>query len=584
MADLHALDDHADLLGPDDIAQLLTHHSQVLQQIASGTPLPQVLDGITVALEQLISGSRCSILLLAPDGATLQHGAAPSLPAEYSAEVDGIALGPTAGSCGTAAHSGVRVIAADITSDDRWDDFRALALPHGLRSCWSTPILGASEQVVGTFAVYHDYPHTPDRRELQLVDRFTYLAAVAIDHAALYGALADSEEQFRRLFDDNAVGMALIGLDGRLGRTNDALEHALDRDAADLDGVRFESVLDTGSVRPWQEAWSAVVSGETESTSLQVDLIATHGRALTVMATLSMVRGHRDLPRFVSLNALDVTARLVALEDRRARREADIARSTAEAASRAKSEFLTTFGHELRSPLQAIIGFTELFGTLELDDVRRREALGHITGATSQLLAMVDDVLDVSRLEAGRLPVSLADTAIGAVAREAAELLRPLADRRSITLDCDGSLDVSAWTDARRLRQVLINLISNAVRYGAERGTISLRCEPIEADTVTIVVHDNGPGIPADLLDRLFVPFDTLGAEGKDGTGPGVGVGLIVAQGLCEATGGALTLTSDPGQGTTARVTLPLAEPCRSGGGSGESRVVGRTQRPPAAE
>jgi PAS domain S-box-containing protein len=557
MTDLHALDDHSDLLTPDDVAQLLTRQSEVLQQIASGAPLSQLLDGITAALEQLIAGSRCSVLLLSPDGVALRHGAAPSLPASYSAQVDGILLGPTAGSCGTAAHSGARVIAADITSDYRWDEFRAFALPHGLRACWSTPILGASEQVLGTFAVYHDHPHTPDRRELQLVDQFTYLAAVAIDHAALYGALADSEEQFRRVFDDNAVGMALIGLDGRLSRTNDALEQALGRGAADLNGLMFATVLDAESLQPWQDAWSAVVSGKTESTSLQVNLAASHGRALTVMATLSMVRGHGDLPRCVSLNALDITARQAALEDRRARREADIARRTAEAASRAKSEFLTTFGHELRSPLQAIIGFTELFGTLELDDVRRREALGYITAATSHLLAMVDDVLDVSRLEDGRLPVSLADTSIGPVAREAVELLRPLADRRSITLDCDGSLDVSAWTDGRRLRQVLINLISNAVRYGAERGTASIRCEPTDAGTVTIVVHDDGPGIPADLLDRLFVPFDTLGAEGKDGTGPGVGVGLIVAQGLCEAMGGALTLTSDSGHGTTARVSLP---------------------------
>ncbi|MDN5932080.1 MAG: GAF domain-containing protein, partial [Pseudonocardia sp.] len=219
--------DHADSL------ELLHRQTTVLELISGGATLREMLTAVTEALEELIPSSRCSVLLLDTRLGALHHGAAPSLPVTYSAAIDGMRVGPLAGSCGTAAHLDAEVVAEDIGTDPRWAGYRELAWPHGLRACWSSPIRGrqvaGAPAVLGTFAVYHDVPHRPSERERRLVERFTHLASVAIEHARLYGALADSEERFRRAFEDNAIGMALTGLDGRFGRVNRALRDMLGR-------------------------------------------------------------------------------------------------------------------------------------------------------------------------------------------------------------------------------------------------------------------------------------------------------------------------------------------------------------------
>ena len=226
--------------GHGDTDELLGCHTQVLELMAGGAGLPELLGCITTGLERLIPGSRCSILLLDDDGRTLRHGSAPSLPASYLAAIDGQQVGPAAGSCGTAAWTGARVVAEDVDTDVRWEAFRDVVRSTGLRSCWSTPVLGRAAQVVGTFAVYHSHPHRPSEREERLVDRLTDLASVAMEHARLQ-------------------------------------------------------------------------------------------------------------------------------LERRARLEAEVARSTAEQHARATSDFFTGVSHEMRTPLQAITGFTELLGTLDLD-------------------------------------------------------------------------------------------------------------------------------------------------------------------------------------------------------------------------
>jgi GAF domain-containing protein len=131
-----------------------------------------------------------SVLLLDEDGRHLRHGAAPSLPASYSAALDGAEIGPNAGSCGTAAYSGKAVFVSDIASDPHWAQFRDLALPHGLRACWSTPIISSRKRVIGTFAMYHREPREPTVRDLALVDLVTYTAALIIDRKRSQSAIA----------------------------------------------------------------------------------------------------------------------------------------------------------------------------------------------------------------------------------------------------------------------------------------------------------------------------------------------------------------------------------------------------------
>lgn len=525
--------DHADGLG------LLHRQTGILEKIVDGATLPEVLTAVAEAVEELVVGSRCSILLLDPLTATLHHGAGPSLPPAYLAAIDGMAIGPTAGSCGSAAFLDRPVVVDDIATDPRWTVFRALAAPHGLRACWSSPIRGRTG-VLGTFAVYHARPHRPDPREQRLVERFTHLSSVAIDHAGLYGALAESEERFRRAFEDNTVGMALTDLDGRLVKVNRALREMLGRADDTLLDVHLDVVLPGGGPPVADRFYTA----HTESTD---------GRELELEVTASVVRGADGLPSQVCVNVLDVTQRHSAQRERFARREAEVAAAAAEAASRAKSEFVSGLSHELRTPLQAITGFTELLGTLDLPVARRHAALGHIATASAHILSLVDDTLDIARIEAGALPLRREAVELSELAASVLDLLAPLADERGVELR-RGRTAATAWADRTRLRQVLINLVTNGIRYTPRGGWVRIGVEP-GAEHVAVAVRDSGPGIPADRLPRLFVPFDRLGAEG---VGDGVGLGMALARGLTEAMGGRLVVRSVVGQGTTVAAVLPV--------------------------
>jgi PAS domain S-box-containing protein len=547
-------------LGHADSLDLLGRQTAVLELIAAGTPLTEVLTCVVVALEELIEGSRCSILLLDLATATLHHGAAPSLPAAYSAEIDGLPVGPQQGSCGAAAFLGAPVVAVDIRSDARWRRFRDVAAPHGMRSCWSSPIQGRTG-TVGTFAVYHDHPHRPTRRERRLVERFTHLASVAIDHAGLFGALAESEDRFRRAFEDNAVGMVLAGVDGRMVRVNRALRDLLGRTESQLLGCALDDVVSpvAGSAGQLERlARDRTGSVHYEATARHPD-----GRTVDLAVAASVVRGADGVPVNLSVNLLDITQRRAAERDRRARRAAEVARAAAEAASRAKSEFVAALNHELRTPLQAITGFTELLRTLDLPPDRRQAALEHIGAATEHVLAMVDDLLDIARIESDALPIRVETVELRGLLDEVFALLAPLAGEHDVALRsavAPGRDAVRA--DRRRLRQVLINLVTNSVRYNRPGGWVEVGAGDPAGSAVTVAVRDSGRGIPAEMVGRLFTPFDRLGAEAS--TEPGAGLGLVVARALTRAMGGTLEIRSAAGAGTTVEVTLPAAPPAVS--------------------
>src|SRR5882762_561007 len=170
---------------------LLSEEKRLLEMIAKGNSLSMILDALCRLVEELSKGSLCSILLLDPDGNRLWHGAAPSLPKIYVDAIDGGFIGPAAGSCGTAAYRKEPVIVCDIATDPLWADYRDLALPHGLRACWSTPILSSEGRVLGTFAVYYREPRSPTPQDHDVIEQITHLASIAIERE-------QAEEKLRR--------------------------------------------------------------------------------------------------------------------------------------------------------------------------------------------------------------------------------------------------------------------------------------------------------------------------------------------------------------------------------------------------
>jgi CheY-like chemotaxis protein len=215
--------------------------------------------------------------------------------------------------------------------------------------------------------------------------------------------------------------------------------------------------------------------------------------------------------------------------------------------------------HELRTPLNAVIGFGQL---LQLDrlDAGQAEAADQIVMAGRHLLALIDEVLDISRIESGTMSLSLEAVDLEAVVDEALALIRPLAEEAGVMLvgrTTDfGGLHVLA--DHQRLKQVLINLLSNAVKYNSAGGDVSVHCTEREHYRIEIAVEDTGRGIDAEQLQRLFSPFDRLGAEGSGVQG--TGLGLSLSKGLVEAMGGTITGESQPQAGTTMRVVLYAAQ------------------------
>jgi PAS domain S-box-containing protein len=160
---------------------LLAGEKRLLEMIARGNSRALILNALCRLVEELASGSLSSILLFDPNAKRLRHGAAPSLPINYTEAIDGIAIGPSVGSCGTAAYRAEPVIVSDIATDPLWADFRDLALAHGLRACWSRPILSSEGRVLGTFAIYYREPRSPIPQELDVIEQITHLASIAVE-------------------------------------------------------------------------------------------------------------------------------------------------------------------------------------------------------------------------------------------------------------------------------------------------------------------------------------------------------------------------------------------------------------------
>lgn len=550
-------------LWSDDARFMLDRQAEVLELIASAAPLHDVLNEILNSLEQLMPGGRCSVLLLDRERSTLHHGAAPSLPAEYVAAIDGLPIGDGAGSCGTAAALNVPVIATDVRLDPRWADYRDAAAAVGLRSCWSTPIEGRDGLPIGTFAVYHSRPHRPSLREQQLVDRFSHLASVAIDHAGLVGDLVESEERFRSSFDNNALGMAILGLDRTIVTSNDALT-ALVGGRSELTGL---ALADLATSRDSSLA-SRLDELDRFGTALVDFEAALHRDGLgdvEVEMTVSLLRGRDGNPAQYVVNVFDLTERRAAERDRQARLEAETARRTAEDLVHARSALLAAVGHEARTPIQAIVGFAELLGTIDLDEARRREALDHIGAAAGHVMDLLTDVLDLSRIEANALTLVLEPVRVSDVVGDVFGLLSAKAEQRQVRLSCDLT-DQVVCADRRRFRQVLLNLVGNSIRHGTVGGHVEVRSlpSPDEGD-LCVVVADDGPGIPPELLPRIFTPFARANAASAPSSGDSVheesvGLGLGLAHGLMHAMAGALTIGGSATTGTAMVLRIPRAE------------------------
>lgn len=246
------------------------------------------------------------------------------------------------------------------------------------------------------------------------------------------------------------------------------------------------------------------------------------------------------------------------LEERVAQRTAALAeaKERAEAADQAKSALLSRASHELRTPLNSILGFAQILALDELPP-DQEESVDHILAGGQHLLGLVDEVLDLARIETGRIALSIESTDLDLAVREALRIVAPMATERGIVTEWQGSTGPRVLADPQRLKQVLLNLLSNAIKYNRENGTVSLHADLSDGRTLRMSVTDTGMGIAPEKLGLLFNPFERLGAEATSVQGTGLGLTLSLA--LTEAMGGTIGVTSRPGYGSTFWIDLPLA-------------------------
>ena len=525
---------------------------EVLERIASGAPLTELLDRVIELVERQAEGMLCSIVLVDSDRGVMRHGAARSLPPELVRGIDGLSIGPHQGSCGTAAYRRERVVVEDIATHEDWADYRHLALPFGLRACWSTPIFSSTKALLGTFAMYYREPRGPRDAERHWVERATHLASIAIERAQAEEAIRFSEVRFRQIVDTAYEGVWVVDTQARTQFVNDRLCELFGYPRAEMIGrLAFDFVDDADRARA--ERNFHLRPGIRELFEYQFRR-KDGGRMWGTLAA-SPLRDRAG--RVVSLLGMvtDIT------EKRRLERQVIRAQ---------RLESLGTLAggiaHDFNNILSAVIANV----SIALSDLEphhpARESLLEIEKASERATDLVKQILTFSRQEKPKRQfVRPADIVV-----EAMKLLKattPAAIRIQTRFD-PGTPQIFA--DPSQLHQVIVNLATNATHAMAEgRGTLTIEVEAsslsaplVEGPSAlpaghyaTLAVTDTGTGMDAATLERIFDPFFTTKEVGE-----GTGLGLAVVHGILKAHDGGVTVRSELGVGTTFRVFLPAAK------------------------
>jgi two-component system sensor histidine kinase/response regulator len=364
--------------------------------------------------------------------------------------------------------------------------------------------------------------------------------------------LETSERNFREIFEEAPIGMAVVGLDERFKQANTTLCEMVGYSEQELTNRTPLDITYSEDIPLSKELAQAMLNGDGHN-SVEKRYVRQTGEVLWATRTGCVIRDETGNPRHFLIMVEDTTERkntAVALE--RAKEEA-------ERANRAKSEFLSRMSHELRTPLNAILGFSQLLERQNPTETQR-DRIHHIVNAGRHLLDLINEVLDISRIEVGRVQLSLEPVCVSDALTETIDLMRPLAAERAIELTPPVRMGTASYVQAdhQRFKQVLLNLLANAVKYTPVGGRVTISYGPCANNRLRVLVTDTGPGIPSEKLPRLFTPFDRLGAEQSDVQG--TGLGLALCQRLVEAMHGSIGVDTAVGQGSTFWVELPATD------------------------
>jgi PAS domain S-box-containing protein len=535
-------------------------NEKVLGMIRAQAPLPKILEVLCTHIEKQHPGLLCSVLLLDAEGTTLRHGASPSLPSEYSRAVDGVQIGPIAGSCGTAAYRKQPVVVADIATDPLWANFRHVALPHGLRACWSTPIASRDGKILGTFAIYYKQPRTPDAEHLQLIANATHLAGIAIEHDRAKAELRAAEARYRTLVErlPAITYIAELGAGGPWHYVSPQIETMLGFSPAEWlsDPMNWMNHIHPDD-REIALAAEKLFQETHELFQAEYRMFARDGRLIWFRDEAVLLRetdGHELLMQGVMH---DITER---------KRLEDQLRHSQK--MEAVGQLAGGVAHDFNNLLMLIQAHNEnLRDRLAPNDPAHKDAL-EIESAVTRAASLTNQLLAFSRKQV--LKPKVLD--LNAVLADVAQMLhRLIGENIEVSVAPAASLG-RVKADPGQMEQVILNLAVNsrdAMPYG---GSLTITTSDVELDEndsrshegapagkyVMLAVRDTGGGMDTETQAHMFEPFFTTKAPGK-----GTGLGLATVYGVVKQSDGWIWVDSEQGRGTTFKIYLPRVEESR---------------------
>src|SRR3954469_2485013 len=525
--------------------------TRILEMVAGGASLPNILNHIVLLMEAQAEEMLCSILLLSTDGTHVEHGAAPSLPEAYVNAVNGAPIGPRHGSCGTAMYTKRPVVVTDVMTDPLWTDYKQLAIACGLRACWSTPIISAQGDVLGSFAMYRQETRGPNPEENRLTQVATHITGIAIERKRAEQALREREERISLAAESAELafwsfyptrhtawmsekGRQMYGFDSKLPLTCEIILSRVHPD----ERAKVKADYDR----------SCTVHGRFES---EHRLLLPHGKVRwVIMRGRCLTDENHNVIETIGLT-LDVSIQKQADLQLQVQRE-DMAHRNRVSLM---GEMTASFAHELNQPLAAIANTASA----------ARRFLDRGTGDTALFKQLLQDMINDSR-RAGEVMQGIRslvrkDTSVhtrlnlNAVITDTVRLVNTdvVARDSVVTTELDPALpDVNATLV--QIQQVLLNLIVNALDAvqamppAQRRIVITTRTD--KGNVAEMAIRDFGTGLPPDRPDKIFDHFFSTKQNG-------MGMGLAIVRSIIEAHGGTITGENAPDRGARIVVRLP---------------------------
>ena len=530
--------------------RLLEGQNRILETLAKGAPLDRVAQTFVLVMEDLFAETCCAFLVLDHDATRLHLSAAPSLALPLRRTLEDLDLACNGDPSITAVLRREPILIEDSTVDPRWADARAAMRQSGFCACLAQPILDAGGAAVGAVTLFFRDPQTLDTMDSGTIDTLVPAARIAIERERRAQDLATADERLLSLAENipGVVYQRVVAPDGDIRYTY------ISEGAYELFGVPAEEIIadpralfDCHGPEYSHDFRKRLLQASREMAQWDVEasIITRQGEQKW---THAIARPRRKADGTIVWNGIILDATRIKM-----------ANMELAAASRAKSEFLANMSHELRTPLNAIIGFSEMMLGVgsDIDAEKYCDYLHAIHSSGKHLLEIINDVLDLAKVEAGKMILSEELCDLRQVVSSCTRLVVANAEENRIALEIDLPAGLPPLrADVRKLKQILINLLSNALKFTAPGGTIRISAGVESDGQLALSIADNGEGIPAESLLDVLSPFKQADG-GLDRRFDGIGLGLPLSKAMAELHDGTLDIESKLGVGTTVTVHLP---------------------------